>query len=71
VVPSVCKTRDDASHVLAVPRGSCLARTRCRATAMEGWGRVRELQVNRLFCKPICKPATARQRETGETEPTE
>jgi hypothetical protein len=24
-----------------------------------------------LLCKPICKPDTARQRETGETEPTE
>jgi hypothetical protein len=26
---------------------------------------------DRLFCKPICKPDTARQLETGETEPTE
>src|SRR6516162_2386037 len=34
-------------------------------------GRVRELQINRLFCKPICKPGAAGQRETGETEPTE
>src|SRR6185437_5340183 len=34
-------------------------------------GRVRELQANRLFCKPICKPDAARQYGTGETEPTE
>ena len=34
-------------------------------------GRQREPQINRLFCKPICKPDAARQRETGETEPTE
>ena len=32
---------------------------------------MRELQINRLFCKPICKPDAARQYETGETEPTE
>ena len=34
-------------------------------------GRVRELQINRLFCKPICKPDAARQHGTGETEPME
>jgi len=28
-------------------------------------------QINRLFCKPICKPDTARQPETGETYPME
>jgi hypothetical protein len=33
--------------------------------------RVRELQTNSPFCKPICKPDAARQHETGETEPTE
>src|SRR5262249_23729007 len=38
---------------------------------MEGCGGVRELQINSLFCKPICKPDAARQLETGETEPTE
>jgi len=27
--------------------------------------------MNRLFCKPVCKPDVARQPETGETEPTE
>jgi hypothetical protein len=26
---------------------------------------VRELQINRLFCKPICKPDAAGQDETG------
>ena len=31
----------------------------------------RKLQINCLFCKPICKPDAARQAETGETEPTE
>ena len=31
----------------------------------------RELQINSLFCKPICKPDAARQYETGEPEPTE
>ena len=30
-----------------------------------GWGR--ELQISRLFCKPICKPDAARQRETEPT----
>ena len=29
------------------------------------------MQINSLFCKPICKPDAARQLETGETEPTE
>ena len=48
-------------------------RTWCRSPGMaaaegrEGW----ELQINSLFCKPICKPDAARQLETGETEPTE
>ena len=28
-------------------------------------------QINRLFCKPICKPDAVKQVETGETEPTE
>jgi hypothetical protein len=51
-------------------------RTRIRCEARGWWqlwkdGRVRELQINSLFCKPICKPDAARQRETGETEPTE
>ena len=27
-------------------------------------------QINRLFCKPICKPNVAGQFETGETDPT-
>ena len=31
----------------------------------------RELQINSLFCKPICKPDAARQRDTGGTDPTE
>src|SRR5215510_9944480 len=31
----------------------------------------RELQVNGLICKPICKPDASRQHDTGETEPTE
>ena len=26
------------------------------------------MQINSLFCKPICKPDKARQFETGETE---
>lgn len=26
------------------------------------------MQVNRLFCKPICKPDAAGQAETGETQ---
>ena len=30
-----------------------------------GWGR--ELQISRLFCKPICKPDAAKQRETEPT----
>src|SRR5215813_15242668 len=30
-----------------------------------------EPQINSLFCKPICKPDAARQRETSGTEPTE
>jgi hypothetical protein len=34
-------------------------------------GRIRKLQTNSPFCKPICKPDAARQYETGETEPTE
>jgi hypothetical protein len=34
----------------------------------EGYGK---LQINRLFCKPICKPDAARQHGTGETERTE
>src|SRR5258705_7504470 len=34
----------------------------------EGCG---HLQINSLFCKPICKPDAARQLETGEREPTE
>ena len=29
---------------------------------------VREMQINRLFCKPICKPDAAGQAETGETQ---
>src|SRR6266496_5630717 len=36
-----------------------------------GWERRRKPQLNRLFCKPICKPDAVRQFETGETEPTE
>ena len=39
--------------------------------ATEGRGGVQKLQINSLFCKPICKPDAARQYETGETEPTE
>ena len=26
------------------------------------------MQINRLFCKPICKPDAAGQAETGETQ---
>jgi len=29
------------------------------------------VQINSLFCKPICKPDAARQLETEETDPTE
>ena len=29
------------------------------------------MQINSLFCKPICKPDAARQLETEETDPTE
>ena len=39
--------------------------------AGQGSGRAQEPQLNRLFCKPICKPNAARQDETGETEPME
>jgi hypothetical protein len=31
----------------------------------------RELQINSLFCRPICKPDAAGQPETGEMDPTE
>ena len=46
------------------------ARTICRA---QGWHsrkvvEAREMQINRLFCKPICKPDAAGQAETGETQ---
>jgi hypothetical protein len=34
-------------------------------------GRRGKPQINRLFCKPTCKPDAARQLETGETQPTE
>jgi hypothetical protein len=41
--------------------------------AAQGWHsrkvvEVREMQINRLFCKPICKPDAAGQAETGETQ---
>ena len=35
--------------------------------AARGRGRRGKSQVNRLFCKPICKPDAAKQSETGET----
>ena len=42
---------------------------------LQGWqlrkGGVRELQINSLFCKPVCKPDAAGRHETGETEPAE
>ena len=34
-------------------------------------GRRGKPQINRLFCKPTCKPDAARQLETRETQPTE
>jgi hypothetical protein len=39
--------------------------------AVEGRQRGGKLQIISLSRKPICKPDAARQRETGETEPTE
>jgi hypothetical protein len=33
-------------------------------------GGCRNPQINRLFCKPICKPDAAKQHETREMEPT-
>jgi hypothetical protein len=73
--PASGTTGGDASRVEAVPFGSRLASPdivpRPGTAAMEGRGGVRELQINSLFCKPICKPDAARQHETGETEPTE
>jgi hypothetical protein len=48
-------------------------RTRCRAPRDSSLARapmVGKLQMNSLFCKPICKPDAARQYETGETDPT-
>ena len=44
---------------------------RPRKTAAEDRRGCGKLQINRLFCKPICKPDAARQHGTGETEPTE
>jgi hypothetical protein len=73
--PGVGHDRGDASCVEAVPLGSRLASPdmvpRPGTAAMEGRGGVKELQINSLFCKLICKPDAARQHETGETEPTE
>jgi hypothetical protein len=55
-----------------VPQGSRLAGP--DTVQRDSHGRAEwcgNLQIIRLFCKPICKPDAARQRETGETEPTE
>jgi hypothetical protein len=49
-------------------------REQCRApgtAATEGRGGCGKVQINSLFCKPICKPDAARQLETEETDPTE
>ena len=70
--------RPEATRRVSRPRRlavACRVRTRCRAPRDGSHGRARrgcgKLQINRLFCKPICKPDAARQDETGETEPTE
>ena len=50
------------------------ARTSCRVSrdgSRRRSGRGVSLQINSLFCKPICKPDAGRRHETGETEPTE
>ena len=49
-------------------RGCLAARTRYGA---QGWQPRKGGKINRLFCKPVCKPDAAGQLETGETEPTE
>ena len=69
--PASGTTIGDASRVRAVPRGGCLAGPEgCRASSHGLAGQVRKPQIDRLFCKPICKPDAAGRRETGETEPT-
>jgi hypothetical protein len=66
----VCPVGADSSLASRVRR-CCLANLDVvrspRMTAAEG----RRPQINRLFCKPVCKPDAAGQLETGETEPTE
>jgi hypothetical protein len=68
-------TGSDASRVEAAPLAvAWRVRTRCRAQGRQrrqGAEGCWKLQIDRLFCKPICKPDPARQYETGETEPTE
>jgi hypothetical protein len=39
--------------------------------AREGPEQCGKLQINRLLCKPICKPDAVKLADTGETEPTE
>ena len=60
------------AHIKAMLLGSCWrAWTRCRASrvaATEGYGK---LQINSVFCKPICKPDAVKLSETGETKPTD
>jgi hypothetical protein len=66
----------DASRAKAKPHGGRLARLDT-VPRIQGWqprksgGGRGKLQIISLLCKPICKPDAARQRETGETEPTE
>ena len=55
----------------AMPRGKSLGGPGHGAARQpRKGGRGRELQISRVFCKPICKPDTVRQCEMGETEPT-
>jgi hypothetical protein len=71
-----CRTRPEVTrHVSRPPLGSRLASPdtvrRPGRAATEGSEGCGKLQINSLFCKPICKPDAARPYETGETEPTE
>ena len=74
--PASGTTGSDASGVKANPLGIRLA-TPDKVPLTQGWQPRKgaegcgKLQVNSLFCKPICKPDAARQLEMGETDPTE
>ena len=64
----IAKVHCPASAIAChAPGRLCRARCRRKPRSRE---RRRKPQINRLFCKPICKPDAARQLETGETEPT-